>query len=77
MHRIRLIKTSGSQVLLLLQEYHIPGEEVYISRKGDSIILSPVVMGVQSLWAVLEGFSDPIERSQPEQYDQRSAIDPA
>lgn len=77
MDRIRLIKTSGSQVLLLPQEYHLPGEEVYISRKGDTIILSPVVTGVQSLWAVLEGFSGPIERSQPEPYDQRSAVDPA
>lgn len=76
MDRARIFKNGDSQAVRLPKEYRFSGKEVYISRRGDTVILSPVATGVDSLWAVLEGFSGPIERSQPEQYDQRSLVEP-
>lgn len=53
------IQTEGSkQIIILPENYHIKGEEVYLKKIGDSIILLPIENPYQSLLSSLELFSD-------------------
>lgn len=45
MDTTRLIETKEGQVVLMPEKFRLPGDEVYIERVGDSIILRPKYHG--------------------------------
>jgi antitoxin VapB len=40
--RAKIVTEDDSQVVRLPREFHLPGEEVRVSRKGDAVILEPI-----------------------------------
>lgn len=54
--------TSGnSQVIRLPKEFRLDAEEVFISRSGDSLILTPRMRSWEGFAEGLSGFSDDFE----------------
>lgn len=45
MDTTRLIETKKGQVVLMPEKYRLPGDEVYIERVGDTIVLRPKYHG--------------------------------
>jgi antitoxin VapB len=70
----KLFQNGKSQAVRLPKEFRFEGEEVYIRKQGDEVILSPRKAGWQQFWESLEMFSDDIfrdGRQQPVGVDKR------
>ena len=55
------------QVIVLAEEYQVEGDEFYVKKVGNAIVLISVDNPYQSLWDSLELFSDDFleQREQP------------
>ena len=63
----KLFRNGQSQAVRLPKEYRFEGEQVYIKRDGDAVILLPYRPGWDVLFASIEQFSDDFmaDREQP------------
>ena len=75
MNIAKLSKSDNIQMIIIPQEFQIEGDEVYIKKVGDSLILIPKTKPWQILWDSLKLFSEDFmdNREQPQQ-EQREAI---
>jgi antitoxin VapB len=70
----KLFQNGKSQAVRLPKEFRFEGDEVYIRKEGDEVILSPRKAKWQQFWESLEMFSDDIfkdGRQQPKENDKR------
>lgn len=69
MNTIKLTKQDNHQFLEIPQEYEIQGQEVYLKRVGNILMLIPVDNPWQTFFDSLDLFSDDFmnQREQPEQ----------
>lgn len=70
----KLFQNGKSQAVRLPKEFRFTGNEVYIRKQGDEVILSPRTASWQQFWESLEMFSDDIfkeGRQQPKGVDKR------
>jgi antitoxin VapB len=70
----KLFKNGKSQAVRLPKEFRFEGDEVFIRKQGEEVILSPRKAGWQRFWESLEMFSDDIfedGRQQPQGDDER------
>jgi antitoxin VapB len=70
----KLFQNGKSQAVRLPKEFRFEGNEVYIRKQGEDVILSPRKAGWQQFWESLEMFSDDIfkdGRQQPTGVDKR------
>lgn len=69
MKKAKLFQNGQSQAVRLPREFRFKGDEVYIKKSGDIILLLPISNPWQSLLDSLDQFSEDFmqERHQPEQ----------
>lgn len=67
MDTARLFKSGRSQAVRLPKEYRFDGEEVYVKKVGEAVVLLPREDSWQTLYESLKDFSQDFmaERSQP------------
>jgi antitoxin VapB len=74
----KLFQNGKSQAVRLPKEFRFEGDEVYIRKQGDEVILSPRKAGWQQFWESLEMFSSDIfkdGRQQPTEVDKRDWLE--
>jgi len=76
MKTAKLFQNGQSQAVRLPKEFRFDGEEVFIKKIGDAVILLPVDRSWDILFESLEAFSDDFlaDRSQP-QLETRENLD--
>lgn len=69
MKTARLFQNGRSQAVRLPKEFRLPGNEVFIKRQGNAVILIPKGTPWQTLFDSLNEFSEDFmsERQQPQQ----------
>ncbi len=74
METAKLIQDGFSQLISLPQSFKIPGDEVYLYRQGNKIILEPIEKSWGALFESLSDFPDdflPEGRQQPESQERK------
>jgi antitoxin VapB len=72
MDTAKLFQTGRSQAVRLPKAFRFEGEEVYIKRVSNGVLLIPKDRNPwQSMLESLEKFEGTIERNQPEKFDER------
>ena len=82
MQKAKLFKNGNSQAVRLPKAFRFEGDEVFIKKVGDAIVLLPESAPWQTLFDSLDQFSDDfmtapdgtIERAQPGASDTRSPL---
>ena len=76
MKTAKLFKNGQSQAVRLPKEFRMAGDEVYIKKQGDAIILLPIEKSWDSLFSSLEHFEKDfkIERNQPKENQKREPM---
>jgi antitoxin VapB len=74
----KLFQNGKSQAVRLPKEFRFEGDEVYIRKQGDEVILSPQKDPLQRFLNSLAMFSEDvyIERNQPTDVDKREPLKP-
>lgn len=54
----KLFMTGRSQAVRLPKEFRMPGTEVRISREGDRIVLEPLPVDFEALWAKIDSYGE-------------------
>lgn len=77
MDTAKIFKTGRSQAVRLPKEYRFDGEEVYIKRVGNAVVLLPKPSDWSALLASLDMFEPGfrIERDQPKEQQERPLLD--
>ena len=76
MKTAKLFKNGNSQAVRLPKEFRMTGDEVYIKKQGEAIILLPKSMSWSSLFNSLNHFAKDfkIERNQPRENQNRKPM---
>lgn len=76
METAKLFKNGQSQAVRLPKKYRMTGDEVYIKRQGDAIVLLPKEKSWTPLFDSLEHFAKDfrIERNQPDENQKREPM---
>jgi len=76
METAKLFKNGQSQAVRLPKKYRMAGDEVYIKKQGDAIILLPKEKSWTPLFESLEHFDKDfrIERNQPDENQKRGPM---
>lgn len=71
MEKVKIFKSGNSRAVRLSKKFDIEGDEAYIVRYGDGLILFPEKDNWKSLLASLDKFSDDFmqKREQPKLQD--------
>jgi antitoxin VapB len=77
MDTAKIFKTGRSQAVRLPKEYRFEGDEVYIRKLGNAVMLLPKKCDWSALLASLELFEPGfrIERAQPQEQQRRPLLD--
>jgi antitoxin VapB len=81
MQTAKLFKNGRSQAVRLPKEFRFEGEEVYVRREGNSIVLSPKTEPKENPWQDFFDALDmidprfPFERHQPKQQQVRKSVE--
>ncbi len=78
MDKAKLFKNGQSQAVRLPKAYRFEGEEVYVKRVGNGVLLLPYEDPWQVMWDSLDKFSDDIfceGREQPTEQQERPELD--
>ncbi|MFD0929531.1 antitoxin [Methylophilus glucosoxydans] len=69
MKTAKLFQNGQSQAVRLPKEFRFDGDEVFIKRSGNAVVLIPANHSWDALFSSLDKFSDDFmsERAQPEQ----------
>lgn len=76
METAKLFKNGQSQAVRLPKKYRMTGDEVYIKRQGDAIVLLPKEKSWTPLFDSLKHFAKDfrIERNQPDENQKREPM---
>jgi len=81
MQTAKLFKNGRSQAVRLPKEFRFEGDEVYVRREGNSVVLLPKKKPKENAWkdffAALDMYDPafPIERHQPREQQVRKSIE--
>lgn len=77
MERAKLFRNGRSQAVRLPKEFRFEGDEVYVKRLGNAVVLLPYKDSWQDLFGSLEQFSDDFmdEREQPTGQERESPFE--
>jgi len=78
MDRAKLFKIGQRQVVRLPEGCHLVGEEVFVKKVGNGVLLLPFEDRWQLMWDSLEAFEGDIfadGRNQPTEVEQRESFD--
>lgn len=73
----KLFANGRSQAVRLPKEFRFEGEEVFIKRVGNSVVLTPKSTGWDAMFTALDAFGPDfdIDREQPEHHQVRPELD--
>ena len=76
MDTAKIFMTGRSQAVRLPKEYRFAGDEVFIKRVGDAVVLMPRQLSWDTLFASLEQFEPgfKLQREQPRMQQKRRAM---
>lgn len=76
MDTAKLFRSGRSQAVRLPKEYRFDGEEVFVKRVGEAVVLLPREDSWRTLYESLEDFSEDFmaERGQPTEQQEREQI---
>lgn len=76
MDTAKLFKSGRSQAVRLPKEFRFEGEEVYIKKVGDAVVLLPRQESWRTLYESLGAFSEDfmVERDQPTEQEEREPL---
>lgn len=76
MDTAKLFKSGRSQAVRLPKEFRFDGEEVYVKKVGDAVVLLPREDSWRTLYESLEAFSEDFmrERNQPSDQQEREPL---
>lgn len=76
MKTAKLFQNGQSQAVRLPKEFRFKGDEVYIKKMGNAVVLIPIKNSWQSLFESLHKFSDDFmnSREQPKKQQERDDI---
>lgn len=76
MDTAKLFKSGRSQAVRLPKEFRFDGQEVYIKRVGDAVVLLPHEDSWRTLYESLDGFSEDFmhDRDQPANQQEREPL---
>lgn len=76
METAKLFKSGRSQAVRLPKEFRFDGEEVYVKKVGDAVVLLPREGSWSTLYESLEAFSEDFmqERDQPTGQEEREPL---
>jgi len=76
MDKAKLFKSGRSQAVRLPKEYRFDGDEVFVKKIGEAVVLLPREDSWLTLYESLEYFSDDfmIERNQPADQQDREPL---
>ena len=76
MKTAKLFKNGQSQAVRLPKEFRMPGDEVYIKKQGEAIVLLPKEQSWNPLFESLQHFAKDfkIERNQPGENQKRGLM---
>ena len=76
MDTAKIFMTGRSQAVRLPKEYRFAGDEVFIKRVGDAVVLMPRKLSWDTLFASLEQFEPgfKLQREQPKAQQKRRAV---
>ena len=76
MTKAKIFWNGNSQAVRLPKEFRMAGNEVYIKKQGEAIVLLPKEKSWKSLFDSLNHFAKDfkIERNQPEENQKREAM---
>lgn len=76
MDTARLFKSGRSQAVRLPKEFRFDGEEVFIKKVGDAVVLLPREDSWRTLYESLDAFSEDfmVEREQPAGQQERETL---
>lgn len=66
MQTAKIFRNGGSQAVRLPKECQFSGDEVYVNRIGNVVVLFPRTMGWDALAESLSGFSEDFMAERPE-----------
>lgn len=77
MDTAKLFKNGQSQAVRLPKAFRFEGDQVYLKRVGNGVLLLPFEDRWQLLWDSLDGFTDDFmrERNQPTEVDMRASFE--
>lgn len=77
MDTAKLFKNGQSQAVRLPKAYRFEGNQVYIKKMGNAVVLIPCDDPWQIMWDSLDGFTDDfmLERNQPTEVDVRESFE--
>lgn len=77
MKTAKLFKNGESQAVRLPKEFRFQGEEVFIKRAGDAVVLFPKAKSWDVLLASLDRFPSDFmsDREQPREAEQRDSLE--
>lgn len=77
MDTAKLFKNGQSQAVRLPKAYRFEGEQVYIKRLGNAVVLIPYDDPWQVMWESLDEFTDDfmLERNQPTEVEVREPFE--
>lgn len=76
MEKAKLFMNGRSQAVRLPKGFRFEGEEVYVKKVGDAVVLLPRGDSWRTLYESIGSFSDDFmaERAQPQTQDSREAL---
>ena len=76
MKTAKLFQNGQSQAVRLPKEFRFEGEEVFIKKTGNVVMLIPIAHSWDSLWGSLDKFPPDFrsERNQPQQQAREDAF---
>jgi len=76
MDTAKLFQNGQSQAVRLPKDYRLPGNEVYVKKLGNAVVLLPLEHPWESLFESLDEFTDDFleQRNQPVQQQTRDEI---
>ncbi len=76
MKTAKLFKNGQSQAVRLPKEFRMPGDEVYIKRQGQAIVLLPIEKSWDTLFDSLKHFEKDLKivRDQPKETQVRKPL---
>jgi len=76
MKTAKLFKNGNSQAVRLPKEFRLPGDEVYIKKQGETIVLFPKEKSWEPLFHSLNHFAKDFEmkRNQPRENQKREPM---
>lgn len=73
--KAKIFKNGASQAIRIPKKYRVTTEEVYITKVGDSLIITPKRTDrIEAMFKAIEEFEDKININRDKEFDKRNEL---